>query len=360
MFGWAGRSWKENVSTGHYAGDNGAPLRTMKLSTVISNKTASLSQTPLNMSRTLSPTLGIEDGPVGQIASSSLHESSVDSAAAASSVESSSLVPSFSHRRQEQQQLVQMYQQLSTLQLQVTQRPSIQKCVRCVSYNVLSDSKCKNLTYTASKFWDTRKVTLIQEIASYEVDILMLQDVDHFADWWQPQLMMIGLDAIYVQKTQTRDSFDEGVVIAYRRDKFQLFKTVQISFNQALENEKNASTSFREKCCTDDVALIAMLQPFATNSFSSALCIVSALLPEDPTYTDVRSVHVSYLSKRIELANGEFHAPVVMGISLNDVPHGPAYHILATGRKTLTMEPPGQCRPPYGKPFCRSSVTLKW
>lgn len=59
--------------------------------------------------------------------------------------------------------------------------------LKVASYNIFADSKCVNIRYTNSKTWDTRKVRLLREIINYNADIICLQDVDHFGDWWQPQ-----------------------------------------------------------------------------------------------------------------------------------------------------------------------------
>ena len=113
------------------------------------------------------------------------------------------------------------------------QKPS----VRCLSYHVLSENKCKKLPYTTSKDWDTRKVTLIDEIKSYDADIISLQDVDHFADWWRPKLMILGYDTIFKKRTALKESHDEGVLIGYKRNSFQLFKSTPVILNHAADDE---------------------------------------------------------------------------------------------------------------------------
>ncbi len=53
-----------------------------------------------------------------------------------------------------------------------------------LSYNLLSDRKCAAMVHTVSRNWNERKHVLINELKSYNADIMCLQDVDHFEEWW--------------------------------------------------------------------------------------------------------------------------------------------------------------------------------
>ncbi len=140
-----------------------------------------------------------------------------------------------------------------------------------LSYNVYADCKCQNIRYSVSKKWNERCRTLIREIASYNADILCLQDVDHFADWWRPQLMLIGYDSVYKKRTQMFESHYEGVLIAYRRNAFQMFRSIALELNKATQiNTSEMGAAFKQRLITDDVALICMLQPWKAVSEKKA------------------------------------------------------------------------------------------
>eukprot|EP01036_Dinobryon_divergens_P025473 gene25472-34024_t len=159
--------------------------------------------------------------------------------------------------------------------------------------------------------WDVRSLTLIQEIRSYNPDILCLQDVDHFTEWWRPQLMLLGYDSVFKKRTEVKDFRNEGVVIAYKSDLFQLFKTVTIEFNQAVQNNDRGSV-FRARSITDDVGLLLYLQPY-TNALSTAVCVASAMLSSSEADSDVRMAQCQYLAEQIERSNRDFQVPVVIG-----------------------------------------------
>ena len=135
--------------------------------------------------------------------------------------------------------------------------------VTILTYNVFADCKCQNVRFSTSKKWDVRCRTLIRELASYNADILCLQDIDHFGDWWRPQLMLIGYDSVYKKRTSKKNSHYEGVCIAYKRDAFQLFRSVGVELNKTTSlNTSEMGSAFKERLITDDVALICMLQPW--------------------------------------------------------------------------------------------------
>lgn len=230
---------------------------------------------------------------------------------------------------------------------------------KVLSYNVYADKNCSSIRYSTAKQWSQRKVTLLEEIKSYNPEIICLQDADHYADWWQPQLMNIGYDTIWKKRTSFELSHQEGVVIAYKRTLFQLFKTIDVEFNRAAETEH---VTTRKRCYTDDVAIIALLQPCTSDYLKSALCVVSATLYDgvQDISCDVRQLQTKYLVKEVEIANRDFQVPVILGISLNDSPSSDAYHVLRTGRTQLQPSIPKQCRPPHVVPFCRGSARVSW
>jgi hypothetical protein len=228
-----------------------------------------------------------------------------------------------------------------------------------LSYNVYADRSCNSIRYTTTKQWLYRRKVLIEEIKCYNADIIALQDVDHYTDWWQPQLMLLGYDTLWKQRTCEEMEHHEGVVIAYRRDLFQLFKTVDIEFNRVGETE---DVVVRRRCLTDNVGVIAFLQPFTSNFLRSAMCVTSAALysgNQDPM-VDIRMHQAIFLAKSIEVANRDFQVPVLIGVALNDSPDSGAYHIMRTGRKQLQPAVPKKCSVPTATAFCRGSARIYW
>lgn len=234
------------------------------------------------------------------------------------------------------------------------------RALRVLSYNVFSDAKCSTLRYTTTTKWDRRCHTIIEEIRSYEADVVCFQDLDHFDDYWRVQLMVLGYDSVFKKRTQTRDQHYEGVAIAYKRDLFQLFKSVPVNLNDAHTMDTGMGSGMSERLVTDDVALLLLLQPWAPDFLESALLVATCQFSSREGDFDVRFFQAQHLTRQIELANREFHLPVVLGCALHDTPNSAAYHVLRTGRRQLKPKAPGKVRQPFGKGYCRGSVRLNW
>ena len=140
-----------------------------------------------------------------------------------------------------------------------------------------------------------RSKTLLAEIQAYNTDLICLQDVDHFEDWWRPQLSMLGYDIVYKPRTQLKDFHHEGVAIGYKNEKFQLFKTVKLELNNCLDEDTTYGLAFKDNCKTDDVGIILFLQP-SDGTLSSAICVGCAMVSDKESNSEVRQgKHVPFI-----------------------------------------------------------------
>ena len=138
--------------------------------------------------------------------------------------------------------------------------------IRFLSYHIFANYKCQAVTYCGYKAWEYRSYRLLHEISVYDADIICLQDVDNFQDFWRPKLMLLGYDCIFKRRTHVREVFYEGVLVAYKRAVFQMFKTFPVDLNLAAENYTERGLAFQDRCVTDDVGLIVLLQPWNRSS----------------------------------------------------------------------------------------------
>jgi hypothetical protein len=231
---------------------------------------------------------------------------------------------------------------------------------RIISYATLSDIKTPFLFHTQTRNWEVRFPILMKEILSYQADFYCLHDVDHFSDSWSPAFSVKGYDSIFKCKTQVKDLHDEGVLFAFNRNRFRLIKSVFLEFNESMQDDSKGS-SFRDRCRTDDVGIVAIVQPIQRKGeVGCPLCIVSAMLSPAFADEDVRSTQIAYLIQNVEYLNREFHAPVVLGLNLSDRPASMSYTLLRTGREALSAQVPPKCRQPTSTPECRTSALIKW
>lgn len=64
-------------------------------------------------------------------------------------------------------------------------------------------------------------------------DVLCLQDVDSFHQWWGPQLSGAGYDSLFKQRTSRAAVHRDGVVIAWKRDVFDLLRSEEMELNRS-------------------------------------------------------------------------------------------------------------------------------
>jgi mRNA deadenylase 3'-5' endonuclease subunit Ccr4 len=247
--------------------------------------------------------------------------------------------------------------------------------IRVISYRLNADFKNIFLNYSSHKAWETKQQLLLHEITCYEADILCLQDIDHYEDFWFPTLSKLGYDVIYKQRTQEKDYHPEGILVAYSRERFSLVKSVILELNQSsssaagvasvsvssdlssrpIQKTEEISSAFAEKCRTDDIAVMLFIKSYYSNDLPcNGLCIGNILLDELSSNSDVRLFHCKYFIQKIEKENKDFQFPIILGMNINDIPYSLPYVFMKTGRKPLTASIPSACS--QGKPvvllFC--------
>ena len=80
--------------------------------------------------------------------------------------------------------------------------------------------------------WKHRRPLLTQVLTDLartsQADLLCLQEVDRYASFYAPLLTEIGFDHVYYQRPSRKD----GLVIAWRMDRFGLRRKIEVDFNQ--------------------------------------------------------------------------------------------------------------------------------
>jgi mRNA deadenylase 3'-5' endonuclease subunit Ccr4 len=179
--------------------------------------------------------------------------------------------------------------------------------IKFCSYHVFAQSQYQQeARHAMPKSWEKRSVTLSLEIISYDADIITLQDADHFYDYWKRSLSLLGYDTVYNQRTEFRGSHDEGVIIAYKRSMFQLYKSFPVELNNSVDEINDLN--LKDRVVTDDVGLILLLQPWGdegrgkdkVRSINSSLCVSCATFSDKEGDSDVRLEQAKFLMRTIE------------------------------------------------------------
>ncbi|KAJ0405480.1 hypothetical protein ATCC90586_000143 [Pythium insidiosum] len=258
-------------------------------------------------------------------------------------------------------------EKLSVLSYNVLSQMGARRLLRgdaaVLSYNVLSQMGARRLLRGDAAYVDSallsflhRRDVLLREVLSYDADILCLQEADDYDDFWFVRLTDAGYDSVFASSPS--GARDDGLLIAFRRERFQLFRSETIDLNAvaSLVSDPNLEA----KCRQDRIALLLQLQPWERSRLPSAVCVVTTQLASDPAHELVRVLETEFLCREIARVNADFQLPIVLTGSLNALPGSDVYHVLHTGRRRPRPSAPQQVERPEPQDATPSSVRLTW
>lgn len=198
---------------------------------------------------------------------------------------------------------------------------------------------------------------------SYSADVICLQDVDHYGDFWKDQLTNSGYDVVFHPKTskvKLRSKTAEGVLIAWSRDLFTLFRSETVDLNDQFEALKVIDGPLAFEAVNDDVAIMVQLQPWQDSHAPSAITVCSGMLIEGQK-EKVRTAEAQYLLRRLEAFNRDLGLPVILCGGFECVPLSTTYEVLAKGSLPHDPGPPKMIsQAPIAHMLSSTSVKLKW
>jgi mRNA deadenylase 3'-5' endonuclease subunit Ccr4 len=233
-----------------------------------------------------------------------------------------------------------------------------------VSYNVLAQRKVNKprFPYCSAHAlrWNHRRESLLKEVRDLDADIYCFQDVDKYKSWWLPQLNALGYDSLFsVKGSDASIEDEEGIAIFFRRDRFQLFRSEQVSVDDLPPGGEDDS-NFGRVTTSNTVALVAALQPWENSDHPSAICVCSAQLcaATSPQTVDLQGRQLRAVLKAIADLNQDFDLPVVMCGSFNFTPSGSHYYLVTNGNMPPKPLPPCKLPSrPVAEALSRSQVS---
>ncbi|KAG7375576.1 hypothetical protein PHYPSEUDO_000606 [Phytophthora pseudosyringae] len=194
---------------------------------------------------------------------------------------------------------------------------------------------------------------------------MCLQEADDYDDWWATELATAGYDSIYAtsaapDSASVAKEIDEGLVTAFRKSTFQLFRSAEVHLNDVCANINDANLAARAR--QDKVALLACLQPWETSALPSALCVVNTQLAAGatPELERVRVLQTEHLCRQLAVFNADFQLPIVLAGTFNATPSSDVYHTILTGRRRPVPEAPAAPGRPVIDDPTSSSLRIAW
>ncbi|KAF1329433.1 Carbon catabolite repressor protein 4 3, partial [Globisporangium splendens] len=172
--------------------------------------------------------------------------------------------------------------------------------------------------------WSYRGSRLIREIVAWSPHIVCLQEVDHYEDFFEPEMRKHGFVGIY--KRRTGEETHDGCAIFVKRDMFTIVSSRPLEYHVADHPVLDR----------DNVALAAVLEwkDGASNSSSPQQFIVATThVLFNPKRGDVKLAQLEMLTRMLSEWRSEQSStlPVILCGDFNLEPHSALYHFLSTG-----------------------------
>lgn len=198
-----------------------------------------------------------------------------------------------------------------------------------------------------SLLWDNRKYAIIEEILTYDPDVVCLQEVDHYEDFFLPVLQQVGYSGAFNPKPDSPclDCLDnngpDGCVVFFKTDCFKLVKSELPN----LEVDYNG-----RKVVSNQVAVMHHLKCVSEKLLDEEFCIATTHLKAKHGYETMRAKQGQHLIEVLKKCSQNL--PLIVGGDFNAEPTEDVYSVyetsdlnLASAYKKLSED--GMQEPPY-------------
>ncbi|KAK1170668.1 hypothetical protein AOXY_G7582 [Acipenser oxyrinchus oxyrinchus] len=199
-----------------------------------------------------------------------------------------------------------------------------------MSYNILSQHLLEDNAHLYKHcrrpilHWGHRFPNIEQELKQHNADILCLQEVqeDHYKTQIKPSLESLGYHCEYKMRTGRKP---DGCAIGFKQSKFSLVSSHPVEF-------------FRHGIPLldrDNVGLILLLKPTATQSPAPSICVANTHLLYNPRRGDIKLTQLAMLLAeigRVSVQEDGSCCPIILCGDFNSVPGSPLYSFVKEGK----------------------------
>lgn len=167
------------------------------------------------------------------------------------------------------------------------------KIFKILSYNILADcyadpdwlkqSKKEDLEFKA------RSLKILKQIQGFDCDIICLQEVDHYHDFYKKQFDDLGYKNIYVRKLGPKH---DGVLIGVKSDRYEIVNSVELDLNSDPEYANHPDFQ------RGSVALFAKIRDIQNPKIE--INVLCTHLYWDPKFEHVKYLQTSVICKFLE------------------------------------------------------------
>jgi len=204
-----------------------------------------------------------------------------------------------------------------------------------MTYNVLAECYVVATRYAHcpeyARRWSYRGKQILKEITIYMPDVIVLQEVDHYSDFFEPALALLGYKGLYAKRSTFRL---DGCALFYKEAKFDLISSTRIEYNDLAKIKKNDNYK------RDNVAILATLQPKTSNPNKESRRVIVATTHFfwNPEFAYVKTEQAQYLLDRVRdvYQNEKNNAAVFIAGDFNSVPESEVYSIFGDNSLNLS------------------------
>ncbi|XP_018601682.2 nocturnin-like isoform X2 [Scleropages formosus] len=190
--------------------------------------------------------------------------------------------------------------------------------------------------------WAERKYLILEEILTYQPDILCLQEVDHYYDTFQPVFNSLGYHSTFYPKPWSpcldveSNNGPDGCALFFRKECFELVDSVSLRLTAMMVS-------------TNQVAIIQKLRCKQTGRL---LCVAVTHLKARSGWERLRSAQGSDLLYHLQHVTQGTCIPLLVCGDFNAEPSEDVYRRFATSSLNLNsayklLSTDGQSEPPY-------------
>ncbi|KAE8877193.1 hypothetical protein PF005_g13479 [Phytophthora fragariae] len=200
---------------------------------------------------------------------------------------------------------------------------------RFMSFNVLADYLVQNdrenepAKRHVKYDWEYRRGRLVKEILRWLPDVVNLQEVDHFEDFFEPRLRNAGYMGVY--KRRTGETTHDGCAIFVKEDKFRIVSSHPLKYH----------VPGHPVLDRDNIALTAVVEETsnANGSTPARFVVANTHLLFNPHRGEIKLAQLNMLLEHLTSLRQEHNLmlPVLLSGDFNLAPHSPLYHFLSSG-----------------------------
>ena len=193
----------------------------------------------------------------------------------------------------------------------------------CVSFLALSYSSATENFIKCSPevlVWPTRQESILRDILFYSPDVVCLQEVDHFHDYFSPKLKAHGYSGTFLAKPDSPclrvpgHTSPDGCAVFVKESRLEVKQMQEV----LLKDDRSLASN--------QVAIIVMLNDLQTNrKFLAAVTHLKAKEGNEKTrLAQGKDLLVNLRQMKCGMGNGEV-LPILVGDDFNATPDEPIY-----------------------------------